>query len=151
MKRAQFLVPPELRAGALRSAVATLLAGILVLQTALAAPRSAVPKATPEQESAQAAALKQKVLKIQPQSMIVIKMKNKEQLRGRLTQVTDEGFVVKTMRGEEFEDRQLAYAEVTSIKEVSSGSQTKKWIIIGVTIGAIVTVVGILGVLTSDH
>jgi Rieske Fe-S protein len=66
--------------------LAALLATILVLQTAMAASGSVVPKSAPVEQSAKAAALRRKVLKVPPQSMVVVKLKNKEQLRGRLTQ-----------------------------------------------------------------
>jgi hypothetical protein len=151
MKRVRFFVAIELGAGAFRSVLATLLAAILVLQTALVASGSAAPKVTPHEQSEQTAALKRRVLKIQPQSMVNVKLNNKETLRGRLTEVTDEGFTVKVLQGEAFADRQFAYSEVKSVEaEKSGGSQVKKWLLIGVVAGAILTGVGILMLLNSD-
>jgi hypothetical protein len=148
MKNAKFLAALDLRAGPLRCAVAALLATILVLQTALAASGSSVSKATPVEQSTKAAALKQKVLKIQLQSMVVVKLKSKEQLRGRLTQVTDENFTVKVLQGENFVDRQLAYSEVKSFKpEKSGGSSVKTVIIISVVVGAVLTVIAIVAMM----
>jgi Rieske Fe-S protein len=152
MKRARYVMTLELRAGALRSAVAALLAGVLSVQTALAASGSAFPKAAPVEPSVKAAAMRQKVLKVQLQSMVVVKLKNKEQLRGRLTEVADENFTVKVLQGENFVDRKLAYSEVKSFRpEKSSGSTVKKVILYSAIAGAVLTVVAILGLIYGDH
>lgn len=152
MKRARYLMTLESRAGALKSAVAALLAGILSVQTALAASGSAFPKTAPVEPSAQEAKLKQKVLKIQPQSMVRVGLKSNEELRGRLTQVTDESFTVKVVQGEAFADRQLAYSDVKFVRpEKSGGSTAKKVILITVAVVGALALWAILDLRYGDH
>lgn len=152
MKGTEFLAALDLRAGGLRCAVATLLATVLVVQTALAASGSAFPKTAPVEPSAQEAKLRRKVLKIQPQSMVQVKLKNNDQLRGRLTQVRDENFTVKVLQGQAFADRQLAYSDVKFVRpEKSGGSTVKKVILISVVAAAALTVMSILMLAYGDH
>jgi hypothetical protein len=152
MKRARYFMPLELRAGALRGAIAALLAGVLSAQTALAASGSAFPKAAPVEPSAQEVKLKRKVLKLRLQSMVRVGLKNKEELRGRLTQVTDENFTVKVVQGEAFADRQLAYSDVKFVRpEKSGGSTVKKVILISVVVTAALALWAILDLKYGDH
>lgn len=148
MKRVMYRPAPVLRARAWKSAIAALLGGVLSVQTALAAAGSASSKSAAVEPTAQEAKLRQKVLKIQPQSMVQVKLKSNEHLRGRLTEVTDANFTVKVLQGENFADRQLAYSEVASVRpEKSGGSTAKKVILISVVAGAVLTVIGIVAML----
>ena len=152
MKSGKFLLALDLRASPLKWVVATLLATILVFHAVMAAPGLVVPKSAPVEQSAQVAAMKQKVLKVQLQSMVLVKLKNKEQLRGRLTEVTDENFSVKVLKGNNFVDRQLAYSEVKSFRpEKSSGSTVKKVILISIAVTAALALWALLDLKYGDH
>src|SRR5574340_398780 len=70
------------------------------------------------QATAQKPTLKEQILEITPGSMIAVRLKNKQKLRGRLGEVTDEAFTVKLARGNTIEDRKVAFNDLKSLKTV---------------------------------
>jgi hypothetical protein len=135
----------------LRGAVSSILAAILVVQAAPVAAARAVPGLVPEEQTSSVQTLKQKALNIPPQSMVQLKLKTKERLRGRLVQVNDEGLVMKIAQGQTIEDRTVAFADMKSMKAENTGSSKKKWIIAVAVIAGIVVFIGIMAHLTTDH
>ena len=66
--------------------------------------------------------LQEKVLEIPPGSRVQVRLKNKEKLRGRLGEVSNEGFVVQYARGNQIEERKIGFDEVKSLKVKKDGS-----------------------------
>jgi hypothetical protein len=59
--------------------------------------------------------LKQKVLNVPEGSVVQVHTRGKENLRGRVGPVSDEGFTLKTVMGDKVVDRQLRFDETKSI------------------------------------
>jgi hypothetical protein len=112
------------------------LAAVLVsalLGNASLCPGEQDPKASrPAQAgSSSSPSLKQKVLETPLHTMIEVRLLNKEKLRGRLGEVFDTGFVVKTVHQDKIEDRKIAFDEVKSVKVVEGTGSKAGWIVVG--------------------
>ena len=80
--------------------------------------------------------LKQKVVETPVQTMVEVRLRSKEKLRGRLGEVSDEGFALKVAQGNKIEDRQVAFADLKSFKAVEGkGTSKGPWIVLGVLAG----------------
>jgi len=84
------------------------------------------------------------VLKIPAGAIVIVRLRNKEKVKGRLGEVTDEAFMVQTAEGNQIEKRRVSFQEAKSIKAVSTtGHKVGLGLgIAGVAIGA--AVLGIL-------
>ena len=109
----------------MRSVLSVLLVGILLLQASPEARARILPERAPQEQTLAASSLKQRVLEIPPQSKVQIRLNNKEKLRGRLGQVTDEGFVVKIAKKDKTEERTLAFSDVKSINVETTGLRAR--------------------------
>jgi len=130
----------------MRSVLCVLLVGILLLQASPEARARILPERAPQEQTLAASSLKQRVLEIPPQSNVQIRLNNKEKLRGRLGQVTDEGFVIKIAQKDNTEERTLAFSDVKSINVETTGSRTGKvaaWIIIGAIAGVVIFILAL--------
>lgn len=58
-------------------------------------------------QTSQKPTLKRQVVQIPPRSLVLVRLHDKEKLRGRLGEVSDEGFVVKVAQGNKIEDGRL--------------------------------------------
>ena len=47
---------------------------------------------------------------------MVVRLKNKEKLRGRLGELSNEGFILKYTKGNEIKERKVSFDELKSIK-----------------------------------
>ncbi len=65
--------------------------------------------------------LKERVIEIQPGTMIEVRLLNKQKIRGRLGELTDEGFSLTTAQGEKITTQKVAFTEVKSFKKVEGG------------------------------
>ncbi len=79
--------------------------------------------------------LHEKVLEIPPGSRVQVRLKSKEKLRGRLGEVSDEGFVVQYAKGNQIEERTIGFDEVKSLKVKKGGTSTAVWVLAGVVAG----------------
>ncbi len=70
--------------------------------------------------------LQEKVLEIPLGSRVQVRLKNKEKLRGRLGEVSKEGFVVQYAKGNQIEERQIGFDEVKSLKVNKGGTNIVK-------------------------
>lgn len=61
--------------------------------------------------------LREKVLEIPPQTMVEVRLKNKEVVKGRLGDISSEGFVVRAAVGQQIADRKIAFDDVKSMKK----------------------------------
>ncbi len=79
----------------------------------------AVPDA-PEESQAKPT-LKERLLEVPPGTMIEVKLLNKQKIRGRLGELTDEGFTLTSAQGEKITTQKIAFTEVKSFKKVEGG------------------------------
>ena len=78
-----------------------------------------------EQETTKKPTLQERILEVSPGTMIEVRLMNKHKLRGRLGEVTNEGFALQTAQGTKVETQKLAFTEVKSFKQVE-GTTGKK-------------------------
>ncbi len=69
----------------------------------------------------QKATLKEQILQVPPGTMIEVKLLNKQKMRGRLGELTDEGFSLTTAQGEKIQTQKIAFSDVKSFKRVEGG------------------------------
>jgi hypothetical protein len=83
--------------------------------------------ASPEQAKTdhKAQKLREKVLGIPPQTMVEVRLKNKEIVKGRLGDVSSDGFVVKEATGQQIEDHKIAFDDVKSMRKFEGNKALK--------------------------
>lgn len=87
--------------------------------------------------------LQQRILEVPQGSMVEVRLMNKQKLRGRLGEVTNEGFSLQTAQGNKIETQKIAYADVKSLKQVegTTGKKIGKGVIYALAgIGALMVV-----------
>jgi len=96
--------------------------------------------------------MKERILEVPPGSMIEVRLLNKEKIRGRLGELTDEGFSLTTAQGEKIEAKKVAFTDVKSFKKVEGGkaAKTAGWIVLGALAGLGVLMVVLLVALRGD-
>ncbi len=121
------------------AALATLFLAPTVLTAAGGKPGGPRPELTDKEST-----FRERVLKIPPGAIVVVRLRNKEKVKGRMGEVTNEAFTVQTAQGNEIEKRTVSFDEVKSIKTASTtGHKVGLGLgIAGVGVGA--TVLGIL-------
>ncbi len=68
----------------------------------------------------------EQVLELAPGTLVEVKLKNKQRLRGRLGEAAVDGFHLQYAKGDRVETRTVAYEEVKSIKALQGdGSGTR--------------------------
>ena len=65
--------------------------------------------------------LKEQILKVPPGTMIEVRLLNKQKIRGRLGEITNEGFSLQTAQGDKVETQKIAFTDVKSVKKVDGG------------------------------
>ena len=106
-----------------------------------AAAETGVTGAMSQADASSKPTLKEKILKIPAGSTIEVKLKSKEKLRGRLGDITNEGFLIKTAHGNQIEEKKIGFDQVKSLKVSVRGWNTGAKIAVVVLAG-----VGILAV-----
>ena len=62
--------------------------------------------------------MKERLLEVPPGTMIEVRLRNKQKMRGRLGELDDEGFNLTTVQGEKVVNEKIGYAEVKSFKKI---------------------------------
>jgi hypothetical protein len=106
----------------MRDIICLVLTALLFSTTTLEA-RAAAAGALPvaQTESKGNSTLKQRMLEVPPGTMIEVRLLNKQKIRGRLGELTDEGFSLTTAQGEKISTQKIAFTEVKSFKKVEGG------------------------------
>ncbi len=65
--------------------------------------------------------LKERLIAVPPGTMIEVKLLNKQKIRGRLGEITDEGFRLTTAQGDKIGTPVIAFTDVKSFKKVEGG------------------------------
>jgi len=107
---------------------------IAVLLVWLLATPIHVAQARPSQQGNQAT-IQEKVVEIPVGSVVEVRLKTKEKIRGQLGTTTPEGFSVKSAKGGTVEERKIAFSDVKSIKMVEKGMSTAAKITLGALAG----------------
>jgi hypothetical protein len=100
----------------IRQMVSLVLASTFVLNLGMVAQA----KKSAQQSSSKAEALKEKAMGITPGTMVEVRLLSKEKVRGRIVDLTTEGFSLETGEGAGIQKRSLSFLEMKSIKEVSA-------------------------------
>ena len=118
----------------MREALSIILAVMLAIPATLAQPRAKW-------------LIKETVLTISPGSPVEVRLADGSKLRGRLGTVTDDGFELQTVKGGKVDTAQIAFDQVSAIKDTTKKSfghsLGKGFVIAGIVIGAIFAVVAI--------
>jgi hypothetical protein len=99
-------------------ALATLLFGCSILEARAAASGTTAPGQT---GSDRKATLKERILEIPPGTTIEVRLLNKQRIRGRLGEITDDGFSLTTVQGDKIATQRIAFTELKSFKKLEGG------------------------------
>ena len=111
-----------------RNMISVILLSLLTLGLGVGTgPGSVVWAAPPGQAKTdhKAQKLREKVLEIPPQTMVEVRLKNKEVVKGRLGDVSSDGFVVREAVGQQITDRKIAFDDVKSMKKFEGNKALK--------------------------
>ncbi len=87
--------------------------------------------------AAQGPTIREQALLIPAGSTVEVRLTNKERLKGRIGNVSEDGVVIKYTKTNKIEERQIAFGEMKSIKVLGGGSaalRTVGWGLAGVGI-----------------
>jgi hypothetical protein len=116
-----------LEGAAMRDTILLILISVLFGNSVLEARIGAsVAGASLPQETTKKATLQERVMEIPPGTMVEVRLMNKHTLRGRLGEVTNEGFSLQTAQGNKVETQKIAFTEVKSLKKVEGETTGKK-------------------------
>ena len=103
----------------MRNTICLLLATIVFGQSILEARAGAwlTPRARQEQTQPKTT-IKERILEVPPGTMVEVRLLNKQKLRGRLGEVTNDGFSLQTAQGNKIATQQIAFADAKSVKKV---------------------------------
>lgn len=125
----------------MRQCLSVLLAWLLSVNSLPGKPRNAVTLRDAQTPTTQKANLKERMLAIPTGSLVEVRLKTKEKLRGRLVEVSNEGITLKVATGNKIDERKLAFDELKSIKGVEGGSKAGRvtlYILAGVGVGLVI-------------
>src|SRR4051812_25081474 len=116
----------------MREVLSTVLAMLLVANFNYAGP-------APQVDSK---AAKTRVLAIPMGSLVEVHLNNNEKIRGRMGQVSDEGFVIQTVQGGKAETRKIAFTDMKSLKTIGKSHTTRNILLVaGISVVVLVIVV----------
>ncbi|HET7842094.1 MAG TPA: hypothetical protein VFM21_10835 [Terriglobia bacterium] len=104
----------------MRDALCLVLVAVFFSATMMEARAGATVPGAPEESKAKPT-LKERIIEVPPGTMIEVKLLNKQKIRGRLGELTDEGFSLTTAQGEKITTQKIAFTEVKSFKKVEGG------------------------------
>jgi hypothetical protein len=106
------------------------------------------------QETTKKATVQERIVEIQPGTLIEVRLMNKQKLRGRLGEVTNEGFSLQTAQGNKVETQKIAFTDVKSFKKAKGGETGKgfsRGVIYGLAaIGALILILVIWAASRED-
>lgn len=70
--------------------------------------------------------LKERILEVQPGTLIEVRLLNKQKVRGRLGELTDEEFSLTTAQGEKIATQKVAFTDLKSFKKLEGDTTGKK-------------------------
>ena len=94
-------------------------------------------------------AVKQEIAALPSNSLVEVRVQGGSTLRGHIVSRGESDFALKREKGAGTQT--IAYNQVLSVSQVKSGHSHKKWIILGVVVGAVVVVVVVVVVLVKTR
>jgi len=135
----------------MRDTICLLLATILFGQSVLEARVGASARARAGQEQTQAKpTVKERILEVPPGTMIEVRLLDKTKIKGRLGEITDQGFTLQTAQGNKIATQQIAFADLKSFKQVGGKGGHGWYILAGVGITVTVIVIAAIVVAASS-
>jgi hypothetical protein len=106
--------------------------------------KAAASAAAPRAQTAQSPTLKERILEIQPGTMIEVRLRSKQKIRGRLGEVSDEGFSLTSAQGDKVATQKVAFTDVKSFKKVEGGKggRIALFVLVGVGVFLAVIIIG---------
>jgi len=106
----------------------------------------------PEQETTKKPTLQERILEVSPGTMIEVRLMNKQKLRGRLGEVTNEGFALQMAQGTKVETQKIAFTEVRSFKQVegTTGKKIGKGVVYALAGIGVLVVISVILVASRD-
>jgi len=89
--------------------------------------RASATAASLPEETAKKPTVQERILEIPPGTLIEVRLTDKQRLRGRLGEVTNEGFSLQTAQGNKVETQKIAFTEVKSFKKAEGETGGKKF------------------------
>ncbi len=85
-------------------------------------------------------------MEIPPGTMVEVRLMDKHKVRGRLGEVTNEGFSLQTAQGNKVETQKIAFTEVKTLKKVEGATGTKvgRGVIYGLAVVGILVVIMVI-------
>jgi len=113
---------------ALRDMILLILISVLFGNSVLEARAgaSATGAALP-QETTKKATVQERIMEIQAGTIIEVRLMDKHKVRGRLGEVTSEGFNLQSAQGNKVETQKIAFTEVKTLKKVEGETTGKKF------------------------
>jgi len=106
------------------------------------------------QETTKKATVQERIMEIPPGTMIEVRLMDKNKVRGRLGEVTNEGFSLQTAQGNKVETQKIAFTDVKSFKKAKGGETGKgfsRGVIYGLAaVGALIVILVIWAAARSD-
>ncbi|MBZ5672459.1 MAG: hypothetical protein LAO04_22390 [Acidobacteriia bacterium] len=110
----------------MRNIICLVLATMLFATTTLEAKAGAAGAVPPGQAGTERKlTLKERILEVPPGTTIEVRLLNKQKIRGRLGDLTNEGFSLTTAQGEKIETQKVSFTDLKSFKKVE-GATTRK-------------------------
>ena len=110
----------------MRDIICLLLASMLFATTTLEAKVDASDALPPGQAGTERKlTVKERILEVPPGTMIEVRLLNKQKLRGRLGDLTNEGFSLTTAQGEKIETQKVSFTDLKSFKKVEGATTGK--------------------------
>jgi hypothetical protein len=139
----------------MRDIICLVLATLLFATTTLEAKVSAAGAVPPGQAGTERKlTLKERILEVPPGTMIEVRLLNKEKIRGRLGDLTNEGFSLTTAQSEKIEILKVSFTDMKSFKRLegaTSGKAVGKGLLWGLAgIGVLTVVLVIWAASRSD-
>ena len=75
-----------------------------------------------EKDNAAQVAVKRKAESILEGTLVEVRLLNKEKIRGRIGEFTQEGFALQVKKGQNYEKRKVSFSDLKSIKQLPGGS-----------------------------
>jgi hypothetical protein len=122
--------------------------GSTVLEARIGVPASG---GFPTEETTKKPTVQERILEVPNGSIIEVRLINKQKVRGKLGEVTNEGFSLQTAQGTKVETQKFAFTDVKSFKQVSgTGTKAGHGLIYALAgIGVLAVVLTIVGVAMS--
>lgn len=135
----------------MRKAMSCILTIVLLATTASETWGNSLPAFAPSgAPTRKQTAMKERLLAVSPGTMIEVRLRNGQKMRGRLGEFSDEGFMLTTIEKQKVVKEKIAFAEMKSFRKVEGGKAGRRvlWMLAGV--GALVLILSVVVLARGD-